>query len=51
MSEEEKKKKTNSGVNLKIITKDMCVIYGDENSSNYCIERKYLEELLSKEWN
>ena len=43
--------KTNNGVFLKIITKDMCCIYGkNENCSNYFIERKDLEELLSKEW-
>lgn len=43
--------KTNDGVFLKIITKDMCCIYGEnENCSNYFIERKELEELLSKEW-
>lgn len=48
---EDKIIKTKNGVNLKILTKDMCCIYGDENSSNYFVERKDLEELLKREWN
>ena len=44
--------KTDNGVNLKILTKDMCCIYGEnENCSNYFIEKQYLEKLLQKEWN
>lgn len=48
---EDKIIKTKNGVNLKILTKDMCCIYGDKNSSNYFLQRKDLEELLKKEWN
>ncbi len=55
MSKEDENKKiikTDNGVNIKILSKDLCCIYGEnENCSNYFIERKYLEELLSKEWN
>ncbi len=43
--------KTDNGVNLKILTKDMCCIYGEsENCSNYFINKKDLEKLLKEEW-
>ena len=42
--------KINNGVNFKILSKELCCIYGNENSSNYFIERKDLEKLLKKEW-
>ena len=43
--------KTDNGINLKILSKDLCCIYGNEDSSNYFIKREYLEKLLKKEWN
>lgn len=39
--------KTDNGVNIKILTKDLCCIYGEnENCSNYLVEREYLVEAL-----
>ena len=43
--------KTNNGINIKILTKDLCCIYGDnENCSNYFIDKKFLEKALNESW-
>ena len=41
---------TDNGIHIKILSKDMCCIYGDNNSSNYFIKKEYLEKALEKEW-
>lgn len=40
--------KTENGVNIKILTKDMCCIYGNSDSSNYFIKKEDLEKTIKK---
>ena len=46
----EKIVKTDNGINIKIVSENLCCIYGNENSCNYFIKKEYLEEALSKKW-